>query len=192
MNRGAGQLSRQVQPYPKGDALGAKQQAADATNGRWLAIPRTLAFVYNGGDLLLMKRASHKRVFPNQYNGLGGHIERDEDPASAALREIAEESGLRAHSLRLRGLHNIDAGESSGILLFVYTAISDSRELSPQTIEGALEWAPLERVLELDLVEDLPLILPRILAMDDDAPAYSASVSYDENDRIRIRFHDEA
>ena len=172
--------------------MGAKQQAADATGGRWLTIPRTLAFVFNGGDLLLLKRASHKRVFPNQYNGLGGHIERDEDPASAALREIAEESGLEAHSLCLRGIHTIDAGDSTGILLFVYTAIADCRELEPQTIEGALEWVPLERVHELDLVEDLPLILPRIMAMDADSPAYSAHVSYDEHDQIRIRFHDDA
>ena len=108
--------------------MGAQQQGADATSGRWLVMPRTLSFILNGDDVLLMKRAGHRRVFPNQYNGLGGHIEPFEDPASGAIREIVEESGLEVHSLRLRSIHNIDVGEETGILLFVYTAISESRE----------------------------------------------------------------
>ncbi len=171
--------------------MGAKEQAARATSGRWLTIPRTLSFVFNGGDLLLMKRASHKRVFPNQYNGLGGHIERDEDPASGARREIAEEAGLDLRSLRLRGIHNIDAGAACGIMLFVYTAISESRDIRPEGPEGSLEWLPLDKVWQLDLVEDLPLILPRILAMSADEPPYSAHVSYDEADQIVLRFCDD-
>ena len=171
--------------------MGAKQQAADATNGRWLAIPRTLSFVFNGGDLLLMKRASHKRVFPNQYNGLGGHLERHEDPASGALREIAEESGLEAHSLRLRCIHNIDAGQDCGIILFVYTAISDSRDIIAEGPEGKLEWVPLDKLWQLDLVEDLPLILPRILAMTSDDAPLSVHVSYDSADQIALRVNDD-
>ncbi len=170
--------------------MGAKQQGADATGGRWLTIPRTLSFILNGDDVLLMKRASHKRVFPNQYNGLGGHIERDEDPASGAIREIVEESGLEVHSLRLRSIHNIDAGEKTGIILFVYTAISESREVSWHSAEGTLEWVPTDRINELDLVEDLPHILPRILEMDADEPPFSVLVSYDAADQIVLQFRE--
>ena len=168
--------------------MGAKQQGADVTDGRWLTMPRTLSFVMNGGDVLLMKRAAHKRVFPNQYNGLGGHIERDEDSLSGALREIEEESGLRAHSLRLRSIHNIDAGGETGILLFVYTARSDSRDFRQDCPEGKLEWIAKERLFELDLVEDLPELLKRIFNMDDDAPPMHAHVSYDNDDRVVLRF----
>jgi len=60
--------------------MGAKDQGADATAGRWLVIPRTLCFVTHGDDVLLLKRAGHKRVYPGLYNGVGGHLERDEDP----------------------------------------------------------------------------------------------------------------
>ncbi len=168
--------------------MGAKQQGADATRHRWLTMPRTLAFVRNGQDVLMMKRAASKRVFPNQYNGLGGHIERDEDVYCSALREIKEESGLSVHSLRLLSIHNIDAGAASGILLFVFTAISDSRKLKRDSPEGALEWVPIDKLLEYDLVEDLPLLLPRVLAMPAaQAPLY-AHVSYDEHDELRLRF----
>lgn len=170
--------------------MGAKQQGADATKNRWLTIPRTLSFVINGDDILMMKRAAHKRVFPNQYNGLGGHIERDEDPLTGAIREIKEESGLDVHTVRLRTIHNIDAGEETGILLFVYTALCDSREVTQDTSEGTLEWIPKSKILEIDLVEDLPYLIPRVLQMDDSQAPVHVHVSYDEGDVIQLRFMD--
>lgn len=169
--------------------MGSYEQGADARDGRWIVIPRTLCLVTNGDDVLLMKRAAHKRVFPNQYNGLGGHIERDEDPLSSARREIQEESGLRVRDVRLRAVYNIDAGKSSGILLFVFTAISDSRDVTENS-EGTLHWIPQARLLDLDLVEDLPIILPRVLAMQPDDPPLFIHVSYDDRDQIQMRFAD--
>jgi 8-oxo-dGTP diphosphatase len=168
--------------------MGANQQGADATKGRWLTIPRTLCFVLNATDVLLMKRAPHKRVFPNQYNGLGGHIERNEDPLTGAKREILEESGLDIHNLQLKSIHNIDAGQDTGIMLFVYTAISNSREFIDDSDEGTLEWIPIEQLNHYDLVEDLPLILPRILETSYGSAPFSVHVSYDENDEIVMRF----
>src|SRR5215813_2874096 len=119
--------------------MGASEQGANATEGRWLTIPRTLCFVLNGDDILLMKRGSHKRVFPNRYNGVGGHIERDEDPLTSARREIKEETGLDVRDLRLRAVYNIDAGETTGIVLFVFTALSDTRAVKANN-EGTLHW----------------------------------------------------
>ncbi len=168
--------------------MGARQQGADATQHRWLTMPRTLSFVINGDDVLMLKRDASKRVFPNQYNGLGGHVERDEDVRSSALREIEEESGLIVHSLRLRSIHNIDAGEASGILLFIFTAISDSRDLKPDTPEGTLEWISIDKILDYDLVEDLPQLLPRIFNLPDKQGPLYAHIGYDEEDKLRLRF----
>ena len=168
--------------------MGAFDQGADATRDRYLALPRTLCFVMNRGDVLLLRRAANRRVFPNQYNGLGGHVERGEDVYAGALREIREESGLAVHSLRLRGIHNIDAGADAGILLFVFTAISEERDGVSDSPEGSLHWIPRDQLLDLDLVEDLPLVLPRVLSMRDDEPPYFAHVSYGENDQIQVRF----
>lgn len=167
--------------------MGAQEQGADATQGRWLVIPRTLCFVTNGGDVLLMKRAPHKRIFPNRYNGLGGHIERDEDPYSSARREIAEETGLAARDLRLRAVYNIDAGQATGILLFVFTAASDSRDVIAND-EGTLHWIPCDEISRYELVEDLPVILPRVLAMSNHEPPLFVHVSYDANDVMVFRF----
>jgi 8-oxo-dGTP diphosphatase len=168
--------------------MGAKQQGANQTTNRWLTIPRTLVFIRNGDDILLMKRAATKRIFPNQYNGLGGHIERDEDPLTGAKREVLEESGLSVQNLRLRAIYNIDAGQETGIILFVYLGESESREITVETEEGRLEWIPIAKLHDYDLVEDLPLILPRILEMEKTTPPYSVHVSYDEHDGIQMRF----
>lgn len=168
--------------------MGANEQGANATEGRWLTIPRTLCFVLNGGDVLLMKRAPHRRIFPNRYNGVGGHIERGEDPLTSAKREILEETGLQVRDVRLRAVYNIDAGEASGIMVFLFTAVSDSRETQADEHEGTLHWVPLDKVRELDLVEDLPEMLARVMALKaGDAPLF-VHLSYDEQDRLQLRF----
>lgn len=172
--------------------MGAYEQGADATQGRWLVIPRTLCFVRHDDSVLLMKRGPHKRVFPNRYNGLGGHIEKYEDPYSSALREIREESGLAVYNLRLRSIHNIDAGATGGILLFVFTAWSLSLSINANSPEGTLHWIPLSKIYELELVEDLPYILPKIFAMSDSEPPFSVHISYDKDDNILMQFYEDS
>lgn len=169
--------------------MGANEQGADATKGRWLTIPRTLCFVRNGDDVLLMKRGPHKRVFPNQYNGVGGHIERDEDPLTSARREILEETGLDVRQLDLRAVYNIDAGADTGIVLFVFVGFSDRRDVVDCS-EGTLHWVPLADVASLDVVEDLAILLPRVLAMRPGDPPLFVHVSYDDADVIQMRFAD--
>lgn len=167
--------------------MGAQQQSAQATEGRWLTLPRTLCFVENEDSVLLMKRSPTRRVFPNRYNGLGGHIERDEDPLTSVRREVQEESGLVVRDVRLRAVYNIDSGAATGIMLLVFTATSDSREVVAN-VEGTLHWVPKTDLMSLDLVEDLPALLPRIFAMDNHTPPWFVHVTYDEQDVIQMAF----
>jgi 8-oxo-dGTP diphosphatase len=167
--------------------MGAADQGADASSGRWMTIPRTLCFVTNGGDVLLIKRAAHKRVFPGRYDGIGGHLERDEDPRSGAMREIREETGLPVRDVRLRGVSNIDAGQNVGILLFTFTAVSDSRALA-DCDEGTLEWVPIAAAPGLPLVEDLPILLPRLFGPDASDVPFFAHVWYDSSDKMMLTF----
>ncbi len=172
--------------------MGANEQGVDpaAVAGRWQVVPRTLCFVTYGDDILLMKRSMHKRVFPGHYNGVGGHIERDEDPLTGAVREIREETGLKVTNLRYCGSSHIDAGQQTGILLFVFTAIATSREVIASD-EGSLHWMALKEVLDGDLllVEDLPILLHRIF-VEGNIPFF-AHVSYDEKDQLLFRTAEE-
>ncbi len=167
--------------------MGATGQGVDEVADRWLTIPRMVAFVRNGDDILMLRRSDDSRIYPGRFNGVGGHLERDEDPLSGMRREILEETGLQVTQLRLRALYNIDAGGPQGVLLFVFTCHSASRELCPTTPEGALRWVPRHELLSLPLVEDLPQMLQRVLDLAPDAPPLFVHCGYDSDDRLRLR-----
>ena len=134
-----------------------------------------------------MRRRQDSRIYPGRYNGVGGHVERDEDPLTGVRREIFEETGLPVNRLRLRAIYHIDSGAEQGGLLFVFTCWSERRCLHAGSPEGSLHWVPREQLLALPLVEDLPTMLPRYLNMpDDDAPLF-IHISYDQDDRPRLR-----
>jgi 8-oxo-dGTP diphosphatase len=159
------------------------------SNNRYQVVPRTLCFVTHGDDVLMLRGAPSKPIWPNKYNGVGGHIEADEDVYSAARREIEEETGLEVHHLRLRGTINIPVDEASntGILVFVFSATSTTRDVR-HSEEGTLEWVPRDRVTDLDLVEDLPIILPRVLSMDAHDTPFHAHYHYDTSDHLVVTF----
>lgn len=168
--------------------MGATDQGVSSE--RWAAIPRTLIFLTNGGDVLLMERGRHKRVFPGYYNGIGGHVERGEDPLTSARREIAEETGLLTediHNLRLRGVYNIDAGGPIGVIVYILTAEALRREVGP-TDEGTLHWVPIGGWGGLPLTDDLPILLPRLFTEPTMAEPVFIHIHYDSADQMVLRF----
>jgi 8-oxo-dGTP diphosphatase len=167
--------------------MGAKDQGAAATAGRRLIIPRTLCFITHGDDVLLLKRGDDKRVYPGRYNGVGGHIERDEDALTSAIREMHEETGLNVIKVRFRGNIQVDTGEETGIMVFVFSAEAVSREFRDSD-EGTLRWIARDALDDLPLVEDLPIVIPLVLDSAPDAPPFFAHTSYDAADELVIVF----
>ena len=165
-------------------------QGASKSKDRYHLVPRVLCFVTLGDEVLLLKGAPTKKIWPGKYNGLGGHVERGESVHAAALREIREEAGVEVKDLRLRGVITIETGEPAGIGLFVFTATALERAVLPSA-EGALEWIPVHRIAELDAVEDLPLLLPRILIVRPDSPCFSARYIYSADDHLVIEFFED-
>jgi 8-oxo-dGTP diphosphatase len=157
------------------------------TSDRYTIIPRTLIFLTRGDAVLLIKGAPTKRLWANQYNGVGGHIERGEDALSAARRELTEETGLHSENLRLVGTVLIDASDTTGIGLYVFRGDCPEGEPDAST-EGVLEWIPAAGFEGYPLVEDLYTILPRVLSMSAGDPPFSALYHYDAQDRMVISF----
>jgi 8-oxo-dGTP diphosphatase len=105
-----------------------------------------------GGRILLL----HRLKPPNQdlYSPVGGKLEQDigESPTMCAVREIAEETGLKidASDLHLTGIVSEEGfDDRMHWLMFLYEVKSPVRVERTHFDEGALEWrepADLERL----------------------------------------------
>ena len=173
--------------------MAVKEQGTDRQDQRWLVSPRTLIFLTHAEEILLIKRGADRRILPAKYNGLGGHLERDEDPLSGALRELEEEAGIRPQQLALKAIYHIDPGTALGVIVFIVWGEVQHREWRRKhSPEGELCWLPIARLSECDLVADLPILLERILPEDSPsvAPQF-AHLGYDASGRLGMSFFGE-
>jgi 8-oxo-dGTP diphosphatase len=155
---------------------------------RYTVVPRTLCFLLHKDQILLLKLAQDRGPWGGKYNGVGGHIERGENPFSAARREILEETEANPTSLELCGVVIIDTKTTPGISLYVYIGeLEDSSPPNPME-EGTLHWVDLSDVYDLPLVEDLPFLLPRALEAKRNKKTFSANYTYDPNGVLTIQF----
>lgn len=129
---------------------------------RYTMVPRTLSFLVQADQILLLRLPTDHPDWPGRFNGVGGHIERGEDAAGAARREIREETGLEAEELTLRGTVMIDTGGVPGIALYVFSGRAAGTPVA-NPLAGEAVWVERVDLDDLPLVEDLPTLLPWVL-----------------------------
>jgi 8-oxo-dGTP diphosphatase len=154
---------------------------------RYKVIPRTLTFLLSGDEILLIRVAPGRGGWSGMLNGLGGHIERGESPFGSALREVNEETGLVPQDLRLCGVVIVDTGGDPGIGLYVFVGETQSGSI-PAGPEGQPVWHEIDRLADVELVEDLPALIPRAIASYRGAPPFSAAYVYDRSGALTIQF----
>jgi 8-oxo-dGTP diphosphatase len=167
--------------------MGREEQGVRATS-RYALVPRTLVFLFRGEQVLLVRGASSKRIWPDRYNGIGGHVERGEDPHSAALRELAEETGLEEVALDLAGLITVDVTPERGVLVCVFRGSVRGDPPLVASAEGSLEWVQANSVPRLAHVPDLSALMTQLLAQRAGAPPFLARSWYDAEDTFHIQF----
>lgn len=145
---------------------------------RYSVIPRTLIFLTRREpepQILLLKGAPTKRLWANKYNGIGGHVEWNETILAAAQRELTEETGLVNVALHLRGIVNIAVGTPpteapAGVAVYLFTGEVAGQSVQPGP-EGLAEWLPIHAIQQYALVDDLYLLIPRLLESSE--PVYA-------------------
>lgn len=111
----------------------------------------------------------HKKL--NMWLPVGGHIEKNELPEAAALREIEEETGLVASLYNpdeqkgfsdvrqlFRPMHILleDIEEFHKHIDFIYYAFSKTSNLNPQDGETTdLRWLTADEIRQLDAAENV-------------------------------------
>lgn len=145
---------------------------------RYQVVPRTLILVFHGEKVLLQKGSLTKKIWAGYYNGLGGHVERGEDALSAARRELFEEANLECPDLHLVGTVMIDVEDHNGIMLFVMTG-KDVKGIINESDEGSLHWVNINNLDNLNVVEDIPELIEKIL--DEKPETFHAHYCYDEH-----------
>ena len=112
------------------------------------------AFLICGDRLLLMRRASNRKLFPGRWAPIGGHLEAYEinDPRITCIREIREETGLAENqvidlSLKYLVLRRRDNEIRTQYMYFGST----SHEDVGKTEEGELCWVQLDTAMDLNV-----------------------------------------
>ncbi|NPD17556.1 NUDIX hydrolase [Xinfangfangia sp. D13-10-4-6] len=119
-------------------------------------IPRlaALAVLPHEGRVLLVRR--HNPPDPGLWGYPGGKVEAGETVSAAALRELHEETGIRAAAITpLPGLDVILRDASGGLLWHYHLVPVMCRYLGGEALAGddadEAAWLPYERVLSRDL-----------------------------------------
>ncbi|WP_042122175.1 NUDIX domain-containing protein [Paenibacillus senegalensis] len=122
----------------------------------------THAFLSNGNHTLMLKRAGSKKLAPNMWTGVGGHIEDGEqsNPELAVIREIEEETGITGLDLTTIELRYIMMRKVEDEIRqhFVYFAETSRSDFIPCD-EGELSWIDTTKLLSLQL----PLTIQKVL-----------------------------
>ncbi len=150
---------------------------------RYTLVPRTLTFLFQADQVLLLK--VKRGGWAGLYNGIGGHLEQGEDPLTAADRELAEETGLSSVNQRLAGVVTVDTGTTPGIGLFVFVGEADPAAVFSGPA-GTLEWVPLAEIERLPHVHDLPFLLAHAVSSQEDGRVFFAAYRYSADGELVI------
>src|SRR3989339_800990 len=112
--------------------------------------------VIRDSKVLMFKRSETSKKFPGFWIGPGGHIDENEDPMLAAIREIEEEAGVKVgmEDRKLKAIathYHIDLNETW--ISFVFLArINEHQDTSEENDEEKAHWIALKELLVMDNV----------------------------------------
>lgn len=122
-------------------------------------------FIKKDGKYLVLRRSAQKRYAPGVVHPVGGKVDIGENPYTAAVREVGEETGLIVKDMQLEAvIQEIEPvlGEPHNWLIFHFSAEYDSGEMI-ETEEGELIWLTAEEIRNEQLFPSVKAVVDHIL-----------------------------
>ncbi len=151
----------------------------------------TLCYLFNketDSTLMIFRNKKENDYHKGKWNGLGGKFEAGESPEECARREILEESGLKVHSLKLKGIITFPLFDGKDDW-YVFLFTSDNFEGSLiDSLEGTLEWIPTNKLTGINLWDGDKIFIPWLLG----DKFFSAKFNYNEGKFIdhKVSFYE--
>jgi 8-oxo-dGTP diphosphatase len=139
--------------------------------------------------LMLHRNKRTDDIHFGKYNGLGGKVEPDEDVVSGAIREVAEESGLTATLIALRGTVSWPGfgPEGQDWFGFIFRVDAFTGIAHDGNDEGTLEWQPISALPSLPMWESDHEWLSMVF--DDDPRCFHGVMPYDSGKMQSWSYH---
>ncbi len=141
-------------------------------------------FVRKDGKYLMLKRSAQKKYAPNVVHPIGGKVDKNEDPYTAAEREVFEEAGITVKNMRLEAVImevKPARGEEENWLIFHFSGDYHDGEVC-RTEEGDFVLLSAEEIMKQDLFPSVKRVIHHILNPKDGT--VFATFHYDATDSI--------
>ena len=142
-------------------------------------------FIRKDGKWLMLKRSEQKKFSPGYFHTVGGKVDPDEDPYTAAVREVKEEAGIAVKNMRLEAVtfevSPFDQIKDENWLNFYFSADYDSGEVI-QTEEGELVLIDEKDIPNQKLIPSIRAIIHHILDPKDGT--VFLKMRYDDNGNV--------
>jgi 8-oxo-dGTP diphosphatase len=137
-------------------------------------------FIRNNDKYLVLRRSPLKKYAPGVVHPVGGKVDLGENPYTAAVREVEEETGVQIKNVRLEAVVQELTpvkGERYNWLIFHFSADYDSGDVIA-TEEGELVWLTADEMRNEKLFPSVTLLIDHMLNRE--KGTVFATLQYDE------------
>jgi 8-oxo-dGTP diphosphatase len=115
-----------------------------------------VGFLFDDKDNVALINKTHPEWQRGKLNGIGGHMEFDESPLNAMIREFKEEANLEVSNWN----HYCTLSYSGDCILYFFTAnILPNTDIKSNT-EEIVDWYPLKQIGKLNVIPNLRWLIP--------------------------------